>query len=62
MARDGDCICVMLDNVTQKFTIEIRSLNGVHIDALKRLIQTKHEVLYIQQTEVKHNGINPKRY
>lgn len=61
MARDGDCVCVMLDNVTQTFVVTVRSLNGVHIDALKRLLQTKHEVIDIQQVKVTQNVTDPSR-
>jgi hypothetical protein len=39
---------VATDNVVQLFQVEIRSLNGVHPETLKDVIQKKYEVTDIQ--------------
>lgn len=43
-------VCIVPDNEVSTFTIQIRSLNSVDQDTLKRLIQQKYEVLNIEKT------------
>ena len=42
-----------VDSVEQVFTIRIRSSHGVGVDDMRNLIQTKHEVLDIEQVDRK---------
>lgn len=42
-----------VDNVVDTFTIQIRSLSGVDAEAVKRIIQSKHEVISCKNTERK---------
>ena len=42
-----------VDSVEQVFTIRIRSSHGVGTDDMRNLIQTKHEVLDIEQVNRK---------
>lgn len=42
-----------VDNVVDTFTIEIRSLSGVDAETIKRIIQSKHEVISCKNTERK---------
>jgi hypothetical protein len=37
------------DHIIQNFTLTIRTLNGVSVDTVKNLIETKYEVIDIQQ-------------
>ena len=47
--RDGQTCTV--DNVTQTFTVSIRSLSGVSPDDVKNLLQQRWEVTNITQTD-----------
>ena len=42
-----------VDNVVDTFTIQIRSLSGVDAETVKRIIQSKHEVISCKNTERK---------
>jgi hypothetical protein len=41
-------VTVITDNVVQTFKVTIRSLNGVHPETLKRVIQSRYEVTDIE--------------
>ena len=55
--RDGKEIsentAFTVDNVIDTFTIQIRSLSGVDRETVKRIIQTRHEVLSCEKIERK---------
>lgn len=42
-----------VDNVVDTFTIQVRSLSGVNAETVKRIIQSKHEVISCKNTERK---------
>jgi hypothetical protein len=42
-----------VDNVVDTFTIQIRSLSGVDAETVKRIIQSKYEVISCEITERK---------
>lgn len=39
---------IIIDNSVQEFTIKLRSLGGIHPDAIKRKLQEKWEVLMVE--------------
>ena len=39
-----------VDNVVDTFTIQIRSLSGVDAETIKRIIQSRHEVVSCEKT------------
>lgn len=42
-----------IDNVVDTFTIQIRSLSGVDAETIKRIIQSRHEVVSCENIERK---------
>ena len=47
----GNGQTVVVDHIVQTYEIQIRSINGVSQDVLKRLIEQKYEVVLIEQTD-----------
>lgn len=43
--------CVTVDNQIQTFVVQVRSMAGIHPDQLKRVIQTRYEVLNVTHQE-----------
>jgi len=47
--RDGQTLIV--DSVEQTFVVKVRSLSHIHPDTIKRIVQSKYEVLSVENTD-----------
>ncbi len=43
--------CIVPDHSVQTFTVKVRSIGGVPANTIKRLIETRHEVVSIELIE-----------